>query len=104
MRRELTHPGWLVLVLVILWGIAGKLDEPLEGFDPEPIALTDVALNEEAALPPIHLLCYLDEGHGGPNGPTPDAVVLTSFQPAQRGVAADVSVASRRLQCVVTND
>ncbi len=76
----------------------------VEGFDPEPIALTDVALNEEAAFPPIHLLCYLDEGHGGPNGPRPDAVVLTSFQPAQRGVAADVSVASRRLQCVVTND
>ena len=104
MDTDLTKPGWLVLVLFVLWGIAGKLDEPPEGFDPEPTASAITVASEEAVFPPIHLLCYLDEGHGGPNGPRPDAVVLTSFQPAQRGVAADVSIASRRLQCVVTND
>lgn len=35
MRDELTAMAWALLAL-LLWGLAGKLDEPLEGFDPQP--------------------------------------------------------------------
>lgn len=104
MRRVLTHPGWLVFAIVILWGIAGKLDEPPGGFDAEPIAPTDDALGEKATFAPMHLLCYLDEGNGSRTGARSDARVLTWLQFAQRGVAVDPSVASHHLQCVVIDN
>lgn len=72
MRRELTKPGWLILIIFILWGIAGKLDEPLKGFDPEPTT----SAGDETGLPPIHLLCYLDQGHDGRDSPRSGDAVL----------------------------
>jgi hypothetical protein len=38
MPAQLMRPEVLLLIVFVLWGIAGKLDEPLEGFDPEPRA------------------------------------------------------------------
>ncbi|WP_128002372.1 MULTISPECIES: hypothetical protein [Piscinibacter] len=104
MDADLTKPGWLVLVLFVLWGIAGKLDEPPEGFDPEPTASAITVASEEAVFPPIHLLCYLDEGRGGHTSPKSGVAVLTSFQPSQHASPGRVTGQSRLLQCVVSDD
>lgn len=104
MEADLTKPGWLVLIILVLWGIAGKFDEPLEGFDAEPPASAITVASEEAVFPPIHLLCYLDEGHGGHTSPKSGAAVLASFQPSQQSSPGRVAGQSRLLQCVVSDD
>lgn len=46
MRDDPTHPG-RALVALPPWGAAGKLDEPIEGFDPErAAALGDTAQDD----------------------------------------------------------
>lgn len=30
--HTLKHPAWWALGVFILWGVVGKLDEPLDGF------------------------------------------------------------------------
>lgn len=104
MRGELIKPGWLLLIILALWGIAGKLDEPLDESDPEPMAsaITDAA--EEASFPPIHLLCYLDERARGHDRLEAGAAPLASFHPPQQPSHGGVIGNVRLLQCVVADD
>jgi hypothetical protein len=53
---------------------------------------------------PIHLLCYLAEGHGGRSDPKSGVAVLTPFQPSQQASPRLIPGHGRRLQCVVTDD
>lgn len=57
-------PGWLLLIIFVLWGLAGKLDEPLEGWpEAEPQRAVDVAVSES---PGVRLLCRPDEAASAP--------------------------------------
>lgn len=51
MQQAKISPGWALLAIFILWGIAGALDQPLEGT--ETVAEAEPML----ASPPIQLHC-----------------------------------------------
>jgi len=103
MHAQLMRPDVLLLIIFVLWGIAGKLDEPLEGFDPEPAQAEAARTEDSRAAHSLHLLCFVDEA--GPDStrqaPTP---VLTVYSPAARGLAGRHAATSRRLTCVVTDE
>ena len=103
MPAQLMRPEVLLLVIFMLWGIAGKLDEPLEGFDPKP-AQADAADTEGIpAAQSLHLLCVVEEAGPGSvrQAPTP---VLTAYSPTPHGAAGRHAATSRRLTCVVTDE
>ena len=95
MPAQLMRPEVLLLIVFVLWGIAGKLDEPLEGFDPEPVQAEAAATEGGAAAQSLHLLCVVEEA--GPDSrrqaPTP---VLTAYSPTPPGLAGRHAVTSRR--------
>lgn len=74
---------WHLLALLLLWGLAGKLDEPPEGWPDEHAEIYAT----EAPAPgsqPVHLRCTVDPM--GPyaqrrSGPRPPGADLVSFQP-----------------------
>ncbi|MCL4736612.1 MAG: hypothetical protein KJZ81_00230 [Burkholderiaceae bacterium] len=103
MPAQLMRPEVLLLIVFVLWGIAGKLDEPLEGFDPEPVQAEAAATEGGPAAQSLHLLCVVEEA--GPDSrrqaPTP---VLTAYSPTPPGLAGRHAVTSRRLTCVVTDE
>ena len=103
MPAQLMRPEVLLLIVFVLWGIAGKLDEPLEGFDPEPVQAEAAATEGGPATQSLHLLCVVDEA--GPDylrqAPTP---VLTAYSPTPLGLAGRHAATSRRLTCVVTDE
>ena len=65
MPAQLMRPEVLLLIVFVLWGIAGKLDEPLEGFDPEPVQAEAAATEGGAAAQSLHLLCVVEEAGPG---------------------------------------
>ena len=103
MPAQLMRPEVLLLIVFVLWGIAGKLDEPLEGFDAEPVQAEATATEGGPAAQSLHLLCVVEEA--GPDSrrqaPTP---VLTVYSPTPPGLAGRHAVTSRRLTCVVTDE
>ena len=103
MPAQLMRPEVLLLVIFVLWGIAGKLDEPPEGFDPEPVQAEAAATEGGPTAQPLHLLCVVEEA--GPDSlrqaPTP---VLTAYSPTPPGLAGRHAATSRRLTCVVTDE
>lgn len=103
MPAQLMRPEVLLLIVFVLWGIAGKLDEPLEGFDPKP-AQADAADTEGIpAAQSLHLLCVVEEAGPGSvrQAPTP---VLTAYSPTPHGSEGRHAATSRRLTCVVTDE
>jgi len=97
------RPEVLLLIVFVLWGIAGKLDEPLEGFASEFAQVEAAATEGGPAAQSLHLLCVVEEA--GPDSrrqaPTP---VLTAYSPTPPGLAGRHAVTSRRLTCVVTDE
>jgi len=102
MPAQLMRPEVLLLVIFVLWGIAGKLDEPLEGFDPEPTSEEVAEIDEDLAWRPLHLLCFLDQTGEGRTRQSP-MPVLTAFPATKSGPASRIPAASHRLTCVVTD-
>ena len=103
MPTQLMRPEVLLLIVFVLWGIAGKLDEPLEGFDPKP-AQADAADTEGIpAAQSLHLLCVVEEAGPGSVRQTPTPV-LTAYSPTPPGAAGRHAATSRRLTCVVTDE
>ena len=100
MPAQLMRPEVLLLIVFVLWGIAGKLDEPLEGFDPEPVQAEAAATEGGPAAQSLHLLCVVEEAGPDPRrqAPTP---VLTAYSPTPPGLAAASGVpeARRRAAC-----
>lgn len=111
MPHQLMRPEVLLVVILVLWGISGKLDEPLEGFDPEATTSMAPAIGGEAQAPVVHLLCTLDEVGEG-TGRRNAEPLLTSAStstvrpshPSRLTAAIPRDVTSRRLTCVVTDD
>lgn len=103
MPAQLMRPEVLLLVIFVLWGIAGKLDEPLEGFDPEPVQAEAADTEGPPAAQSLHLLCFVDEARADPARQAPSPV-HTAYSPTQRGWAGRHAATSRRLTCVVTDE
>jgi len=103
MPAQLMRPEVLLLIVFVLWGIAGKLDEPLEGFDPEPVQAEAGATEGGPAAQSLHLLCVVEEARPDSprQAPTP---VLTAYSPTPHGAAGRHAATSRRLTCVVTDE
>lgn len=111
MPHQLMRPEALLVAILVLWGIAGKLDEPLEGFDPEAASPLAAAIDEEAETPAIHLLCTVDEiGEGTARGhPVPLLISASTASPqpsppSRLVTAIHRDATSRRLTCVLTDD
>lgn len=105
------RPEVLLVVIFVLWGIAGKLDEPLEGFDPEATSPTETATDEVAQAPAIHLRCTVDdlgEGtarrHAEPFLISAPTSALQAPHPSRLTAAIHRDATSRRLTCVVADD
>jgi hypothetical protein len=103
MPAQLMRPEVLLLIVFVLWGIAGKLDEPLEGFDPEPVQAEAAATEGDPAAQSLHLLCGVEEAGPGSLRQAP-ARVLTAYSPTPPGLAGRHAVTSRRLTCVITDE
>lgn len=103
MPAQLIRPEVLLLIVFVLWGIAGKLDEPLEGFDPESAQAEAADTEGTPATRSLHLLCFVDEAWADPVRQAPSPV-LTAYSPTQRGWAGHHTATSRRLTCVVTEE
>lgn len=103
MPAQLMRPEALLLIVFVLWGIAGKLDEPLEGFDPEPAQADTAATEGGSAAQSLHLLCFAEQAEPGSvrQAPTP---VLTAYAPTPHGLAGRHATTSRRLTCVITDE
>jgi hypothetical protein len=103
MPAQLMRPEVLLLIVFVLWSIAGKLDEPLEGFDLEPVQAEAAATEGGPTAQPLHLLCVVEEAGPGSlrQAPTP---VLTAYSPTPHGAAGRHAATSRRLTCVVTDE
>lgn len=105
------RPEALLVVILVLWGIAGKLDEPLEGFDREAASPLAPAIDEGAQAPAVHLLCTVDEvgegtdrRHAVPLLTSASAASLHPSPPPRLIGAIHRDAMSRRLTCVVTDD
>lgn len=103
MPAQLMRPEVLLLIVFVLWGIAGKLDEPLEGFDPEPVQAEAAATEGDPAAQSLHLLCVVEEAGQGSLRQAP-APVLTAYSPTPPGLAGRHAAASRRLTCLITDE
>jgi len=73
MNESAISPGWALVAIVLLWGLAGALDQPL--LDEEPAEALPIEQAKPVASPPVRLLCHVDQGE--PRAPWP---------PSQRGV------------------
>jgi hypothetical protein len=73
MNESAISPGWALVAIVLLWGLAGALDQPL--LDEEPAEALPVEQAKPVASPPVRLLCRVDQDE--PRAPRP---------PPQRGV------------------
>ncbi|HRH85946.1 MAG TPA: hypothetical protein PLO41_03780 [Rubrivivax sp.] len=111
MPHQLMRPEALLVVILVLWGIAGKLDEPLEGFDREATSPLAPVIDEEARAPTVHLLCTFDEvgestarRHAVPLLTSASAASLQPSPPLRLIGAIHSDAMSRRLTCVVTDD
>ena len=103
MPAQLMRPEVLLLIVVVLWGIAGKLDEPLEGFDAEPVQAEAAGTESRPAAQSLHLLCVVEETGPGSLRQAP-APVITAYSPAPPGLAGRQAATSRRLTCVITDE
>ncbi len=103
MPAQLMRPEVLLLIVFVLWGIAGKLDEPLEGFDPEPVHAEAATTEGDPDAQSLHLLCVAEEAGPGSLRQAP-APVLTAYSPTPPGLAGRHAAASRRLTCVITDE
>ena len=73
MNESAISPGWALVAIVLLWGLAGALDQPL--LDEEPAEALPIEQAKPVASLPVRLLCHVDQGE-------PRAL----WPPSQRGV------------------
>lgn len=98
-------PGWALVAIVLLWGLAGALDQPLD--DGEPAA--GPAIEQLGpAEPPLNLRCHLEpEDPGTPQpgyrrGEPP--IRLVSFRESQGDRHRHTEWPSRSLRCFVIDE
>ena len=58
MNESSISPGWALVAIFLLWGLAGALDQPL--IDEEPAQALPVE-QAKPVSPPVRLLCHADQ-------------------------------------------
>ena len=103
MQRPLISPGWALVLVFVLWGLAGKLDEPLDDDMQSPAAAPAVpsGVERESVFPPIRLLCYADPPTQDGAGLGSPRSTLVTYQHLRQ---TDARHNAHRLHCVVIDD
>ena len=98
-------PGWALVAIVLLWGLAGALDQPLDDGEPSE----GNALEQPApAEPLLHLRCHPEPE--GPGTPQPGyrlcepLIRLVSFRESQGEGHRQTERPSRSLRCFVIDE
>lgn len=98
-------PGWALLVIFLLWGLVGALDQPLGDDEPSEGPAIDQPTPTE---PLLHLRCHLEPD--GPSTPQPGyrrcepLIRLVSFRESQGDRHRHTECASRSLRCFVIDE
>ncbi len=102
MQQASISPGWGLLAILILWGIAGGLDQPLQASE----AIAEIEPTQ--AMPPIRLHCqpavaFPDEGisTGKAGSAGPPRMLLTAA-PVRAGQA--LAAPPTALFCLVIDE
>lgn len=98
-------PGWALIAIVLLWGLAGALDQPLDDGEPSE----GHAIEQPApAEPLLHLRCHPEPE--GPGTPQPGyrrgepLIRLVSFRESQGDRHRHTEWPSRSLRCFVIDE
>ena len=106
MNRASISPGWALLVIFLLWGLAGALDQPLDDDEPSQGPAIDPAAPAE---PHLHLRCHLEPVGPGPP-PQPGCrrgephFSLVFFRESQGSRHRPSEWPTRSLRCFVINE
>lgn len=73
------NPAWLLLFVFVLWGIAGKLDEPFEGWD-DP-----TQSSSSATSPEVRMQCRIDDALKESSRVTRREITTVSFRDGRSG-------------------
>ena len=98
-------PGWALVAVCLLLGLAGALDQPL--VDEEPAQALPVEQAKPVA-PPVRLLCHADQDE--PQAPWPPSqrdvpqISLVSFRATQGDRPQQPMWPSRSLRCFVIHE
>ena len=105
MNESSISPGWALVAIFLLWGLAGALDQPL--IDEEPAQALPVEQAKPVA-PPVRLLCHPDRDV--PRAPWPPSqrgvphISLVSFRATQGDRHQQPMWPSRSLRCFVIHE
>lgn len=102
MNESSISPGWALVAIFLLWGLAGALDQPL--IDQEPAE----AQAKAVASPPVRLLCHVDHDEPRAPWPPPQGGVphssLVSFRATQGDRHQQPVWPFRSLRCLVIDE
>ena len=105
MNESSISPGWTLVAIFLLWGLAGALDQPV--IDEEPAQALPLEQAKPVA-PPVRLLCHADQDE--PLAPWPSTqpsvphVSLVSFRTTQGDRHQQPLWPSRSLRCFVIDE
>ncbi len=106
MNESSISPGWALVAIFLLWGLAGALDQPPP--DEEPAEALPVEQAKPVASPPVRLLCHVDQDQPRTPWPPPQRGVphisLVSFRAAQRDSHQQPVLPFRSMRCFVINE
>lgn len=106
MNESSISPGWALVAIFLVWGLAGALDQPL--LDEEPAEALPVEQAKPVASPPVRLLCHVDQDE--PRDPWPPSqrgvphISLVSFRAAQGDRHQQPVWPFRSLRCFVIDE
>lgn len=106
MNESAISPGWALMAIVLLWGLASALDQPL--LDEEPAEALPVEQAKPVASPPVRLLCHADQDEPRAPWPPPQRGVphisVVSFRATQGDRHQQPVRPSRSLRCSVVDE
>ena len=106
MNESCISPGWALVAIFLLWGLAGALDQPL--LDEEPAQARPIEQATPVALPTVRLLCHVDQDEPRAPWPPPQRGVphisLVSFRATQGDRRQQPVWPSLSLRCFVIDE
>ena len=105
MNESCISPGWALVAILLLWGLAAALDQPL--IDEEPTQALPI-VEAPPVAPQVRLLCHIDDDEQRvPRPPsrrdTPQ-ISLVSFREAQGDRHQQPVWPVRSLRCFVIDE
>ena len=98
-------PGWALVAILLLWGLAGALDQPPGDAEPSPGLVIDQAAPAE---PLVHLRCHFDPDGPGAQPPRHERgaplISLVSLRESQGDRYRQLEWPSRSLRCFVIDE